>query len=521
MLSKFLSLSLLTKIFISTLVVSLATFFMLAISLNNSFRSGLQEYFNQSELKEVRILAKKVSKVYSPDKGWNKLRHDHYKWYQLLEMIGEGSPPTIDMSIDAPAPPERDVIGGIMPPLLERVEDTSAKRDMPHKDLITTAFIPLSMRLNIIDLEGRLIEGRPENIQIANDNPDIKLSKIDILYQGKTVGFITVVQSVVVTAPLAEEFFNLQRTKMYFAIAVMFFVSFLIGAYLLKVYLSPLKKVEAAGKELMKGNFDYKIDINSKDELGSLSETYNALAKFLKREKAKRDQWITDIAHELRTPIQVLSSQVEAIQDGIRKPNEQTMNSISSQISVLGSLVEDLYTLSLTDEKANIVCDSSVDLMSLIETTLAAKEQQLTQKNIKVVRVYESGIPCTVEGDKESLIRVCANILENSIRYTDDGGEVRVTLSCNDSDVVIHFEDSSPGVPDESINKIFDRLYRVDQSRCRDKGGAGLGLSICKNIIGLHNGTITSSHSSLGGLKLTITIPLEKNPETIYETPKL
>lgn len=502
--STFSSLSLLTKIFISTLIVSLVTFFLLAITLNNSFRSGLQNYFNESELKEVRILAKKLSTVYSPENGWDELRHDQYTWYQLLERIGEHVPPPVDDSFEAlppPPPKDREAADGEHP-------------DMTHKDLITTAFIPLGMRLNILDLEGRVIEGRPENIEIANTNPDIKLSKIDIRYKGKVVGYITAAQSVLITAPLAEDFFNLQRTKMYFFLALMFFINFLCCAYLLKVYLIPLKQVEASGRELMQGNYDYRIDIRSKDEIGSLSDTFNAVTQFLKSEKAKRDQWLTDIAHELRTPIQVLSSQVEAIQDGMIDPNEQNMSSISSQIAVLGGLVEDLYTLSLSDEKANVAFETNIDLIAIVEKAIAAKETQFLQKKIKVVRAYTNAHPCIVKADPKSLLRVFTNIMENSIRYTDDGGEFRVTFSSNDQNAVIKLEDSSPGVPNESLEKIFDRLYRVDQSRSRAKGGAGLGLPICKNIIGLHNGTLSSSHSSLGGLTLTITMPLEKNADT-------
>ncbi|CAH1582304.1 Histidine kinase [Vibrio jasicida] len=495
MLLKFSSLSLITKLFISTLVVSLTIYFLLAISLNNTFRIGLQNYFNESELKEVRLLAEKLSSVYSEESGWDILRKDRNTWFQLLEKIGEHTTPPVE------------ALNGLEP-------EQDQLPDIEHENLITTAFIPLGMRLNVLDLEGQIIKGRPENIKIANLNRNIKLSKIDILYNGNIVGYVTAAQSDLITAPLAEEFFNLQRSKMYFVVTLMFFVNFLCCAYLLKVYLLPLKQVEAAGKELMKGNFDYEIRINSKDEIGNLSDTYNALTLFLKQEKAKRDQWITDIAHELRTPIQVLSSQVEAIQDGICEPDDQNMSSLAVQIEVLRGLVEDLYTLSLTDEKANIVCDVSVDLTDLITSTITTKYQQFSQKNINVVRVYKNNYPCMVKADPKSLMRVFSNIMENTIRYTDKGGDFRVTLDCTESNAVIKFDDSSPGVPDESLNKIFDRLYRVEQSRSRANGGAGLGLPICKNIIAFHNGTMTSCHSSLGGLNLTITIPLDKQMET-------
>ena len=222
MLSKqFSSLSLITKLFISTLMVSLIIYILLAISLNNTFRIGLQNYFNESEIKAVRLLAMKLSAVYSEESGWDGLRYDHYTWLQLLEKIGEHT-----------TPPESPL--GVSP-------DQEQLPDIEHENLITTSFIPLGMRLNVLDLDGRIIKGRPENIKITNLNRNIKLSKIDILYKGDVVGYVTAAQSDLITAPLAEEFFNLQRSKMYFVVTLMFLINFLGCAYLLKVYLLTLK----------------------------------------------------------------------------------------------------------------------------------------------------------------------------------------------------------------------------------------------------------------------------------------
>lgn len=530
--------SLLKKVFISTLIVSLFTFFLLAYTLESSFRNGLQSYFNESELNDVRMLAKKLSEKYSPENGWDNFYHDRSDWYTFLEALGQershtaldpaaqarvgkGHPPFHDVPPHLHDNPIHPPIGlHAHPPVNPRADEdyfSLSRRpkfldeliNIDNENLITTAFTPLGFRLNILDINGRIIEGRPENIRMAEVRPDLKLSKIDIKFKGKTVGYITAVQSVLIAAPLAEEFSNHQSDKMYFVVSLMFLVNFLCCSYLINVYLRPLKQVEAAGKELMNHNYDYKINLHSKDEIGSLASTYNSLTHFLKKEKEKRDQWITDIAHELRTPMQVLSSQVEAIQDSLIEPNAKNMSSISDQIQILSSLVEDLYILSLSDEKANVSNISSVDLNLLLESSVSAKEQQFQKKDIEVLFNYEKNDLCLACVDASAIQRVFANIIENSVRYTDAGGVFKVTITRGDSDVIICFDDTAPCVPKDSLEKIFDRLYRVDKSRGRENGGAGLGLSICHNIIKLHNGTMKAGESALGGLNLIITIPIK------------
>jgi two-component system sensor histidine kinase BaeS len=115
-------------------------------------------------------------------------------------------------------------------------------------------------------------------------------------------------------------------------------------------------------------------------------------------------------------------------------------------------------------------------------------------------------------GDKDRLAQLFANLLDNTLRHTDGPGSLLVSKTNTDTHVSLYFEDSAPGVPDESLNCLFDRLYRVDPSRTRSKGSSGLGLAIAENIVESHGGEISAAHSSLGGLKITIVLPLSNKP---------
>ena len=118
------------------------------------------------------------------------------------------------------------------------------------------------------------------------------------------------------------------------------------------------------------------------------------------------------------------------------------------------------------------------------------------------------GTSVMIHADKERLDQLFSNLFENSLRYTDPGGQLVVRLTCKDRQTVIDFADSAPGVPEEELDRLFDRLYRVESSRSRSTGGAGLGLAICKNIVEAHDGTISAHSSPLGGVTIRVVLPM-------------
>jgi len=198
------------------------------------------------------------------------------------------------------------------------------------------------------------------------------------------------------------------------------------------------------------------------------------------------------------------------VQDGVRPLNADTIDSFHQEVVHLSTLVNDLHELSLSDVGALVYKKEPIDLGELLETCIDKHGQLTSKSNLTVTLELPPTHPeqeLGVFGDPDRLLQVFDNLLQNSCRYTNSGGEVHVRVFEDGNHVLVEWFDSAPGVSDEDLAHLFDRLYRVEMSRNRAKGGSGLGLAICKNIVNAHDGSIAASHSPLGGLKLTIAFP--------------
>jgi two-component system, OmpR family, sensor histidine kinase BaeS len=272
----------------------------------------------------------------------------------------------------------------------------------------------------------------------------------------------------------------------------------------------PVKALAAATGRLAAGEFATRVPVASADELGQLARDFNVLALTLEKNEQTRRQWVADISHELRTPLAILRGEIEALQDGVRQPTPESINSLHGEALRLGRLVEDLYQLSLSDLGALTYHKEELDLAVVLTAALAHYRPELTGKRIALTAEIPRAGAAVVFGDPERLHQLFANLLDNAVKYTDQGGKLEVRLTCRDHEATIDLADSAPGVPESELERLFDRLYRVESSRSRDAGGAGLGLAICRNIVLAHTGTITAHPSPLGGVLIRIALPLTR-----------
>lgn len=243
----------------------------------------------------------------------------------------------------------------------------------------------------------------------------------------------------------------------------------------------------------------------------SLNASKDSLdAEAFERRNSAQRQWIANTSHELRTPLSIIQGQVEAFQDGVREVNPKSLNALHRDILGLSKLVEDLHWLARFDIGQLRHSSTPTDLVPTINESLESFQERFAEKNIKI---DSSGLPekCIVNGDLNRLKQVFFNLLENSARYTNEGGTIKVTITTDKDTATIHFDDSEPGASTETLAQMFDRFFRGEASRSRTFGGAGLGLSICKNIVEIHNGSIQAQHSPLGGVRIVIKIPLAEN----------
>jgi len=219
-------------------------------------------------------------------------------------------------------------------------------------------------------------------------------------------------------------------------------------------------------------------------------------------------EFSTMIGHELRTPISILQCEIELLVDGVRTPNEETLNSLLDEVLHLGGLTNDIFELILSDAKSLKYEKERLELNRLIHDSIDLLASQFEKNGIALSTNYSNTEDCLVFADPKRIRQVLQNILKNSIKYTDSNGQASIHTEVQDKQVLIHFQDSSPGVTQDDLNQLFDRFYRVEKSRSRATGGTGLGLSICKAIMTDHDGDIEAQNSPLGGLWLTIILPL-------------
>lgn len=216
------------------------------------------------------------------------------------------------------------------------------------------------------------------------------------------------------------------------------------------------------------------------------------------------------ISHELRTPLTILRGEIEAILEGVRDVRREVLESVHAEVMLLSKTVEDLYTLTIIESESLAIQKERVDVIAVAANILHLFLPRFAGAGIEVQSGLDTAGEALIMGDHERLSQVFSNLYENSLRYTDPPGSLCISAEKRGDAVVLRVEDSAPGVPDSALPLVFDRLYRVDRSRSRKKGGSGLGMAIAKAVVDTHCGEITAAHSALGGLLIEITLPLVK-----------
>ena len=232
------------------------------------------------------------------------------------------------------------------------------------------------------------------------------------------------------------------------------------------------------------------------------------MAQTLGKYEHLRKQWLSDISHELRTPISILQGEIEAILDGVREMSTETLESIHAEVMLMGKLIGDLHELSIAETGGLSFAQEPVQMLQILENTMKIFESRFLQNDITVQLAPGEDMAITVNADADRMAQVFSNILENALRYTTSPGKVKIWQEQKGAFVHLNIEDSKPGVSDDALEHLFDRLYRTDPSRSRKNGGSGLGLAISKSIVELSGGKIHARHSSLGGVRIEIVLPI-------------
>jgi len=276
--------------------------------------------------------------------------------------------------------------------------------------------------------------------------------------------------------------------------------------FLSRRILAPVESLSRAARDLARGDFSRRVPVNSRDEVGELARTFNTMAEELASTEEMRRHLVADVAHELRTPLSNIMGYLEAIRDGVLKPESPTLSSMNEEVLLLTRLIEDLQELAQAESgQLNLhllPCDMS-DIAQKAVTALQPKAEAAG-----ITMGVEAPYDAPVLADRERVGQVLRNLLVNATNYTPSGGRVTVKVVPRRGDMEVTVQDTGIGIPEEGLPHVFERFYRVDKSRSRATGGVGLGLTIARRLVEAHGGRISVTSLSGRGTTFSFTIPV-------------
>ena len=277
-------------------------------------------------------------------------------------------------------------------------------------------------------------------------------------------------------------------------------VALVMGGLLVRQITQPLAGLAQASGRIAEGDLAARVPIQSHDELGDLAITFNQMADSLEAQETLRRNLMADIAHELRTPLAGIQGTVEALQDGVFPLTAEGLTPIHDEVLLLNRLVGDLRTLANAEAGKIALARVPIDLAELAERQVNTFQYRAAEQGIALQLETDEKMQL-IDGDEQRLTQVLANLLDNALRHTPDGGTVCVRVARAEAGIQLAVRDSGEGIAAAELLHIFDRFYRVDPSRSRQTGGSGLGLSIVRQLVEAHGGRVWVESPSQGQMQ--------------------
>ena len=360
----------------------------------------------------------------------------------------------------------------------------------------------LGERGGVFGLGGELLWGRPLP---ADAGP---LIERPVLIKGQTVAMVRLLKPIPVPDDVDARFLVAQYAGIA-GVAVVLLLLALVGAgWVASRWVRPLLAVQEATGRIARGEFGYRLSDSRSDEIGDVMRNVNDMAEGLAQLESARRRWIADMSHELRTPLAALRGEIEALVDGVRPLTAEAALSLREEVVHLGSLVDDLHLLAMSDLNALPCYFEETDAAGIFQRVRQRFGLRAQQAGLTLELEDAPTSPVPVRWDARRIEQLLGNLVDNSVRYTDAPGRVALNLTVDSGRVCIEIDDTAPGVPASDLERVFEPLYRADTARSRHSGGSGLGLAICHAIVTAHRGSIRATASPLGGLRIHIELPM-------------
>ena len=329
-------------------------------------------------------------------------------------------------------------------------------------------------RVVLLDNNDNLLLG-----DLQNEPPELME---EIYHQQTVVGRLGLYSPEMLSPPRDKLFLSTKSTIFWVLAAMMGLMASVISLGLSWYLLKPVKKLTEGTRALARREFEARVEIESRDELGQLAEDFNHMAETLESFENQRRQWLSDISHELGTPLSVLRGEIEAIQDGVREKTPERLESLHDEVMQLNRIVEDLKLINRAEAGALELRKEDFSAVELLSRTASSFQTRFESHQIQVTRDFGQTLDIMIQGDPDRIRQVFENLMENVIRHVD--GQAILSLSARkaNSQLELSLCDNGPGGDHKMLPHLFDRFFLSDESRSRVSGGSGLGLAICKNL---------------------------------------
>jgi len=276
------------------------------------------------------------------------------------------------------------------------------------------------------------------------------------------------------------------------ALGVAAIASVVLAIFIGRRVASPLREVSEAAKLIAQGDHAVRVRARGPEEIRSLADSFNRMAGEIEEQERMRREFVSNAAHELRTPLTNLQGYLEALRDGVMTADRATFESLHEEVDRMVRLSRSIDALAEGDVAARGTL-REIDLRAAIVTAVELYSAALERRTLRI----ELDLPAVIgaRADPDHLAQVLANLLQNAVRYTPEGGRIAVSARRRDADVLVSVTNSGPGIPADDLPHVFERFYRVEKSRDRATGGAGIGLAIVKTLIELGGGRVGAESS--------------------------
>lgn len=363
---------------------------------------------------------------------------------------------------------------------------------------------------HILPFAKRIIKNTNKNIPHSgmivqkNWQKESHISTVSpIRIDGKIKGYVYMFQN---TGSIQNMIYKLKHHFIMVGILSVFLTIITI-AFLSRVITIPLIRMKEATEKLSKGDFSVRLQIKGEDELAELGKAIQTLARDLEYLKKERNEFLASISHELRTPL----TYVKGYADIARRPNVEEeernryLSIIYEEAEHIQKLVKDLFELAKMDQHSFQIHKEPTNLCSFLKKLHDKMHPAFQAKKMSLVYYCDGNI--TVHIDQKRFEQVMMNLLDNALKYSDQGSTVSIDARAEKDNIVMIVSDEGRGIPEEDLPHIFERFYRVDKSRSRNSGGTGLGLAIAKEIVEAHGGSIYAASEYGKGTNMIITLP--------------